>query len=293
MKKIILLFFLIFFSKNTLLQAQEREGLFFYNVGLGALVSGVGAIINKQPQEKLGVTFLNGFWKGAIGGYLVYESKNILGNIGDRENYTYAWGAKLLNASGTSIIENGAANRQVWERWHLHIGFNRLEFNVKDNWKVTYKIMPVSLLSTVYSAIDSKFEIKRSMQIGEFVFSKSRVEKNAGGYVLANAMVIQDKRMESYTTIAHEMVHIYQYYDYNFVNVYLNRPKHKWRKNSSTFNGFSKIFYIDVQAAVLRPLYLLEGGLYNDYYYDNFFEYEAEFFSNKGYVRPNVKFISN
>ena len=138
------IFLLILFvtSNNHPLNAQHKNdfeaGLF--NIGFGGIVGGFGAVINKKPNEKTGKVFLKGFYQGALGGYLLFESKRLVGKFGNTGNYNYVWPSKLINFAGVSIIENAAGNRNFWERWHINFGFNRLEFYTKDKFKLSYRI---------------------------------------------------------------------------------------------------------------------------------------------------------
>lgn len=256
-----------------------------YNIGLGSVFGGVGAVINKNPDDKIGATFLNGFWKGAIGGYLIYESKNLVGRIPEKERWEYSWAAKLVNSAGTSIVENAASNRGFLEQWHLNIGFNRIEFYTKNQFKVKYKIMPVSFILTSITATKTKFEFSRSLQTGEFIFSDKNLIENRewAAYVLGNVMVIDDNYINDYFVFAHEIIHIYQYYDYNFINSFTLKPFSHWGEKSSTFNTIENLFYIDIHGPVLTILKRM-GGSQKDCYFDNFFEYEAEFFAHRGRV---------
>ena len=71
------------FTQQTLAQSNNTEAA-LYNVGLGSVFGGIGAVINKKPNEKFGKTFLKGIqqrglenqswdWKG----YVQYKSSNI------------------------------------------------------------------------------------------------------------------------------------------------------------------------------------------------------------------------
>ena len=102
---------------------------------------------------------------------MTFESKRILREAQQQNKWEYIWVAKLTNSIGTSIKENSALNKDFWERLHLNIGFNRLEFNFKDNFSVNYKLMPVAFLYTVDAIVRHKFELKKSIQTGEFIFS--------------------------------------------------------------------------------------------------------------------------
>lgn len=253
-----------------------------YNIGLGSIFSGLGAVINKEPNEKWHKVLLKGMGQGALGGYLIYESKNLIGKIEQKQALEYSWYGKFVNSAGTSIIENASSNRNFWERWHFNIGFNRFEFYTKDRFKVRYKIMPVSLYLTVATGIGNKFELRRTLQTGEIIFSGNGISGNgisARAVTNGNILLFDESQLNEYDLYAHEIIHIYQYYDYNFVNTYLNKPIDKWRNNSNTFSKINNLFYFDTQGAILRPLYLLENRNRNCYY-DNFFENEAGFYSN-------------
>lgn len=250
-----------------------------YNIGLGSVFSGIGALINKKPKERWDKVLLKGMGQGALGGYLIYESKNLIGKIEQKQSLEYSWYGKFVNSAGTSIIENASSNRNFWEQWHLNIGFNRLEFYTKDKFRVKYKIMPASLILTSAVAFNTKFELKKTLQTGEFIFSTNDPKFESGARAYGNILAFTNDRLNDYSLYSHEIIHIYQYYDYNFVNTYFNKPIENWQSKSNTFNEISNFLYFDLQGAVLRPLYLLENGNRNCYF-DNFFENEAGFYSN-------------
>lgn len=139
-KYIFIVLFVFGFILNNKVIAQPKNDFEagISNVAFGGLVGGLGAIINKKSNEKTGKVFLKGFTQGALGGYLVFESKRLVGKFGKTGDYGYIWPSKLVNSAGVSIIENAAANRDFYDRWHLNIGFNRLEFYTKDKFKVSY-----------------------------------------------------------------------------------------------------------------------------------------------------------
>ncbi|MUU78525.1 hypothetical protein [Winogradskyella endarachnes] len=85
----------------------------------------------------------------------------------------------MVNSAGTSIKENAALNKNFYDRWHLNIGFSRLEFNTKDKFSVKYKLMPVAFVYNVYALFRYKFELKHSLRVGEFVYSINRRLENS------------------------------------------------------------------------------------------------------------------
>ncbi|PKP25857.1 MAG: hypothetical protein CVU03_05860 [Bacteroidetes bacterium HGW-Bacteroidetes-2] len=145
--------------------------------------------------------------------------------------------------------------------------------------------MPVSFILTTITASKTKFEFSRSLQTGELIFSQSDLllDRNKRAFVFGNVMVIDTNHLDNYFLFSHELIHIYQYYDYNFINSYFNKPVMNWKNKSNTFNRINNLLYFDTQGIILRGLYLYENRA-NSCYFDNFFEYEAEFFARRGRV---------
>ncbi len=280
MKNLIIHFFLIPFSASVF--SQSKSEMAVYNIGLGSVFGGIGAVINKKPGEKTGTVLIKGIWQGAMGGYLIYESKNLARKISLKENWSYSWGAKFVNAAGVSIVENAALNRDFWEQWNLHFGFNRIEFHTKEKLKVKYKILPVSLILTVSTALKSKFEINKTLQRGVLLFSDVNLSENkqVSGITYGNIVLLDNNFLNDYEVFNHEMIHVLQYYDYNFINTYYKNPLDVWSKKSKDFNKINNLFYWDFHSIVLRSLYLIEGKN-NSCYYDNFFENEARFYTTR------------
>ncbi|WP_232517416.1 hypothetical protein [Aquimarina aggregata] len=277
--RVILLFSCLFFLQNTVAQHLNQNEAILYNVGISSVFAGVGAIINKKDNEKVGKVFAKGFWQGAIGGALIYGSKNLVREIYLKEKWEYSWYAKIVNSAGTSVVENASLNKNFWEQWHFNIGFNRVEFYAKEKFKIKYKIMPVSLGLTLSLAFGNKFEFKRSLQTGEFVFSTNDLI-NSRGITYGNVVLVDENYVNEYDLFAHEIIHIYQYYDYNPFNSALNKPLADLSEHSTFFSKLNNIMYFDLQGPLLRGLYLLEenpGGCY----FDNFFESEANLFSSR------------
>ncbi len=159
--------FLVSYQTKGQHKNDLEAGLF--NVGFGGLVGGIGAIINKKSNEKLGKVFLKGFSQGALGGYLLFESKRLIGKFGKTGNYKYVWPSKIINSAGVSIIENAAANRNFAERWHLNIGFNRLELYTQNTFKLKYRIMPFALNYVIYGFTQGNLDVNTSLKTGNFM----------------------------------------------------------------------------------------------------------------------------
>lgn len=264
-------------------QSNDTEAA-LYNIGFGAVFSTVGAIINKKPNEPLGKIIKKSIWQGALGGYVTFESKRILRAAQQQNKWEYIWPAKLVNSIGTSIKENSALNKDFWEKWHLNIGFNRLEFTFKDNFSVNYKLMPVAFLYTADAFVRHKFEFKKSIQTGEFIFShqnnKYPIASTNPGIIMYNRDFydVSLTTKEILRTATHEILHVYQSNDFSVFNTYFNKPIKKWSKKNKTINWLNKNLYPEYHYLILRPAYLLENIKINNYY-DNFFEHEAGYYS--------------
>ncbi len=278
MKKLIIFLFIFSISFNVHSQNTKFEfGL--YNVGFGGFVGGIGALINKSKEEKPLKVFANGFWKGSIGGGMIYLSKLSVGEISYKGDYSYSWLAKVNNSLGTSFVENATLNRPLLSNFHINLlGFNRLEFSTQDKFKVKYKLMPIAFLMSTYVIATSKFEFNKTIATGELVFSSDKiVTKDYRGYTLGTTIVMNNDHVNSKSTFSHELIHVYQYYDFNFLNSFVNKPLNKFTNKSKFFSKLDFLYY-DIQSPFLCGLYSIEQT--KPKYFDNFFEKEAGFYSN-------------
>ncbi|MFD2831900.1 hypothetical protein [Gramella sp. AN32] len=246
-------FFLFNLTEKTVAQNNDFEAGFM-NVGIGSILGGVGALINKRPEEKFGKILFKGMGQGALGGYLVFESKRLVREFAKSGNYTYIWPSKIVNSVGTSIIENAAAKRDLWARWHLNIGFNRLEINTKENFKLSYRIMPMDLLATAYQAVDAKPDWKMSVRVGTFVFRTSEIGQEIGYYgrAFGNSIQLLDN-IYGDLALPHEIIHTYQYESFSGFNNYFDTTEARFSKNHQILKIYRSIFYTDYN--------LLLGGL--------------------------------
>ncbi|MGB5943249.1 MAG: hypothetical protein WBG71_10230 [Leeuwenhoekiella sp.] len=229
---------------NSYAQANNTEAA-LYNIGISSIISGIGSVINKDKDEKLGKSLLNGMGKGALGGYIIFESKRILREVQRQQVLEYSWPSKITNAIGTSIVENGASNRGFFDQMNLNIGFLRLEVHAKEHFKVKPKIAPIELAFFIGAYSQSKFEPMLSLRTGQFIFSSATSrweETNSNGIALPGIIVfkrsIQDQSRLT-QIISHEIIHLYQHQDYNGFNAYLNKPLTRLSEKSPTFDALN------------------------------------------------------
>ncbi|MDV3866784.1 hypothetical protein CMU00_15950 [Elizabethkingia anophelis] len=258
--------------------SYERE--FVYNVSIGAVIGAVGAIINKKKEQDFNKVFFKGLYQGALGGYITFESKRLL-DVAERNNdWKIIWGAKLVNAAGVSIKENAALNKDFWEKWHFNIGFNRIEFETKEKFKVHYKIMPIALAYTIAYANRSKFELDKTLKIGEVIFSgydKLFTDGEALGFAFSGGILLSEPYKNDFPLLIHEIVHVYQSNDFSQTEAFLNKPL-RYTERNNVLKSVNKFIHYDIGQVVFLAFYGLEyGGA--KYYYDNIFEREAGFYS--------------
>jgi hypothetical protein len=276
-------FMVVVFLNVSSLKSQSNDAeAALYNIGFGAVFSTVGAILNKKPEDDLGKIIKKSLWQGALGGYITFESKRMLRAAQQQHKWEYVWAAKLANAMGTSVKENAALNRDFWEKWHLNIGFNRLEFTTKDNFSVHYKFMPVAFVFAVDALARHQFEWKKSWQTGEFVFSTAQIKNNefinVGASAFPGLILFEKSVLNDIQLYTHEIVHLYQSNDFSVMNTYVHKTLKKGASKSKPLKWVHKYMYPEFHYLILRPAYLLESKNIQ-HYYDNFFEHEAGYYS--------------
>ena len=261
---------------------------FVYNVSIGSVIGVIGAIINKKPEQKFGNTIFKGFYQGALGGYVTYESKRLVKLAEQNNDWKILWCAKIVNAGGVSIKENASLNKNFWEKWHINFGFNRIEFETKDNFSVNYKVMPIALIYTIGVATQTKFDFSNSLKSGEFVFSSNTtrfIETNSNGVTFPGAIVLYSPFKNDFLLLSHEIIHIYQANDFSQFDTFFTKPINYVNNKSEVLNKINKYIYYDFRYLPQLISYRIE---YKNakYYYDNRFEREAAFFSNT--FDPNI-----
>ncbi len=261
--------------------AQNNDGqAAVYNVVSGAVVGGIGAMINKRPGERTFRVFLKGASQGAVGGYVVFESKRLLRNFSRTGDYAYIWPSRLLNSAGNSMVRNAASNRDFWERWHINIGFNHIEYDIKRERKLRYRILPFALMGVTKGFLKGSLDMEKSLLTGHFIF---RSRENPPGYIaeiFVNSINYNEERYEDRPSlIVHEIIHAYQYEGYFGFNSFLDRPITKLEENSKFFSKYGKWFYTDFNYLMFMGGYGLSNS-FSDSIFDNIYQKEALYFED-------------
>lgn len=281
------LFILLVFPLLSVAQHQERT-VFLYNTLFGGLSAGIGATINKPKDIDWKSAFVKGFWQGSIGGTINYESKKTLHLIYKNQNVAFALPAKLLNAAGNSIIENAARGEPFLQNWNIDYGPVRIDFSLNGERKFALRFLPMSVYALLDGIRDSKLDLKTSLWSGNIVFAYNkgyfftRRGKNYLGASTGRGFIYTGKQSDSevHYIIAHELVHEFQFKEFQVFNAWL-KPIEQKIKTKPLKKLFTKYIYFD--APYFLGAYSL-GRLFPTHD-KNFFEFEADRFASNSLVQ--------
>lgn len=286
--KILFYFLLIFsFSIQTCRSQNLEPKIITYNVLVGGISGGIGAIINKNKNQKWHKAFAKGFVIGLGGGAIVYSGKKLNSLIAIKQNLSYGWVSRAVFSAGNSIVENAAANRDFWSQWHYDIGFIRFEFKTKDL-TLLPRFMPSTFGGIVFLAANGHFDYRVSLRSGTPTFNtdKIRYAPRLVGSTASNGFLFTDTLSRVgevfYDTYAHEMIHAFQFQEFSGINTYINPMAEKWKAKSKTLKALSKWIYLDANyEAMLVNYFIVNQGPHGKRYCKNYLENEAEFLSVK------------
>jgi hypothetical protein len=264
-------------------QQQERR-MFIYNACFGGLTSGIGAVINKPKDLSWRKAFLKGACQGSVGGALNYSGKKLLHQVSKHQQIAYGLPAKVLHAAGTSIVENAALGEPFLQNWSIDYGPVRFDFSTGGTRRFKARFLPMSISGVVGASKHHRLDLKTTLLTGSIAFGNhtgnlvvSRGEYVYGmSYDRAFAYTATPSDTFRHEIIAHELVHQFQYRDYQVFNSWL-KPLEAKVKSKTLQTIFSKYVYFDVP--YVWPAYLLAGQKEYPYNYGNFFELEARHFS--------------
>jgi hypothetical protein len=274
---------------NASAQHQERT-VFVYNVAFGGFSAGIGSVINKPKEVNWKKAFIRGFWQGSIGGLINYSSKKVLYLVNKNQQEVYAWPAKLLHATGYSIIENASAYLPFLQNWTMDVGLLRFDFSLSTK-KFKARLLPEALIATIIAANYGTFDAGTSLKTGEIIFKTYHLlnlptlSEDNPGVTFGRAIVYTYGPQSSYTKdriLSHELIHRFQYNEYQVFNTWL-KPVYTKTKSKTLQSIFSKYVYADIPYFFL-PYYTLYGVHLGQHYYRNFYEFEAERFSTNSDV---------
>lgn len=286
----IIVFFSLLIGNPFNLNAQsdnfqsERTKMAAFNIGINGLFGGIGSLINKKDEETNFKTFLNGFYKGAIGGGISHIGLSMSHLIESEQNISYAWPARLVNAMGSSIVQNAAENNKMFERLHFNLYLARLEY-LPYRKKFSARFFTSSLYGIISVGNGSRFNIGKSLQSGILYFESDGSFQGVSGFSGAGIGQVSSIGMKSdlfgrefYKIYAEEVAHIQQYDRKVAGNAFVAKLDQKWKENSKFYNTLSKYIYLDLNGPTFYFAYRIANG---NGYCNNFFEKEAVSYANR------------
>ena len=270
---------------------KQRVQLFVFNAGFNGLVGGVGSLINKQANVSGFRAFTKGFYKGAIGGAISHTGLSLTHQIQTKQNIAYAWPARLINSFGSSIIQNAAENRRMFERLHLNLFVTRLEYYPYQQ-RLSARLFTSSLYGILIVGKNARFDLKKSLQTGILYFESNQNFRLAGlgrSSIAATGQVSSIGMTESltgddfYNVYAEEVAHILQYDRKVGGNALLLKAHQHFNEKSKAYSFLSKYIYFDLNGPVFWLAYKMEGSDVTC----NFFEQEAIHYSYRSALRCN------
>lgn len=288
--KIIMIIFCVLVVGLFRLNAQsdnfrsERTKMAIFNVGVNGLFGGIGSLINKKDGGKNFRTFINGFYKGAIGGSVSHVGLSMSHLIQTQENIVYAWPARLVNAMGSSIIQNAAENNKMFERLHFNLYVARLEYFPYQK-KFKTRLFTSSLYGIISVGSGNRFDLGKSLKSGILYFESSDGFQLTGSSGFVGIGQVSSIGMSSdlfgkdfFRTYAEEVAHIQQFDRKVAGNAFVEKLDQQWKENSKSYNTLAKYIYLDINGPAFYIAYRIENG---NGYCNNFFEKEAVNYANK------------
>jgi hypothetical protein len=257
----------------------QHEDLKFASINIisSGIIGGIGSGIHKHENQTFGQAFVNGFYKGCIGGAINFESKKILAIQSQKENLDWklCWGSKIINSISNTIIYNASNNNKTWlGHYQLNIGFIRLSVDHK------IQIDPVSLgcMAYIFSQ-GGNLNINNSLMTGtpifDFNFKRGKIYKSDGsivntpnkfGMILGQNVMIQ-RNVSKLSFLCHELTHTYQRLQYTNIN-----------NSLSIYNKHENWKIIHNDISTFDMLYFIQNKTIG--YANNYFEMEANYFGS-------------
>ncbi len=255
-----------------------------YNSIVGAITGGVGAVINKKPEQKWQRALMNGLTGGVIGGGMMYLGKRTNYLITSKRNISYAWLSRLVFSVGNSLVENAAANQPLLSRFHYDLGFIRVDLYTR-NFALRPRISASSLGATLFMAFNGRFDLQTSLRSGTFTFRKSTIEyaPYLKGSTPGNGFILVDTLRSGilfHEIYAHEMIHAFQFLEHSAFNNFFIPQKKEWESSWPAFQNWNRWIHGDLNFEIMLGNYfIIQGGYRRILYCRNFLENEAEVLS--------------
>ena len=256
-----------------------------YNVAIGAVSGGVGALINGDQAPPLR-RFARGAGWGALGGGIAYAGKWQTGYVLANERIAHALPARLLHDAGLSIVENAAHDRPPLDRLSTYLGLVRVDVRPRSG-DVQVRLLPVRTIVFGLFLLDSDLDLDvgRSLAFGSPLFVADEISTIFGGgqftgFAAYGSVVIKRQRNGfNYGITGHELIHVMQVNEMVRIESALRLPLDAQMREYKAYRSLARWLYLDSPALSRITYVLIEGGALDfPCKYDNWFEREAEAF---------------
>ncbi len=254
---------------------RQRASFAAFNIGFNGLIGGVGSLINHRGEKPNFNTFLDGFYKGAIGGAVSHVGLSMTHQISKRQSIALAWPVRMVNALGSSIVQNAAEDRGMLDRLYFNLYFTRLEYHLPEK-KFKARLFTSSLYGFLNVGRGARLDLGKSLQTGIFYFESDNDFSIPGrtgratGQVSAIGMGTSLSGDEFYAIYAEEVAHILQYDRKVGGNPLLLKFDGRLKEKSKFYKSLSRFIYFDLNGPIFFLTYQIENGTNC-----NFFEQEA------------------
>ena len=283
-----IVFVSLFFYETSAQKGVQKAELLAYNVLFSGITSGLGAVINSPKTKNKKRVFLTGFWQGGIGGLLKYSGKELIYQVGNQESLYFAWPARIVHSAGLSICENASYVRPFLKNWQFYLGFLRFDFSVDNSHPFRVRFLPEAPYAIFMASQYGNFNISKTIQTGSIIFQNPnsiiftlKDQTQVAGISFGRALTVGRDWGETDYTIAHEIIHEFQFNEYQIFNSFLDRPA-KNMFGKKTQKVFTNYVYADIP--YFWPFYGILDYKSKDNFYGNIFEFEAESSALNKYV---------
>lgn len=265
----------------------QRNQILAYNILLNGVVAGVGGAIHKSPGEKTWKVFLKNFGKGSLGGLVKYSAKYQAYYLRYADNTFLAHPNRLFFFFGHSMVMNASLNQKLMSKYYCNLyGMDMvMNFENKDDKFLQARLSIATVVGFAnFLIVGHEWDLYKSLEYGLFYFRMNPYEKKYGGFATFNCISIHKNAAgeQLYRVIPHEFVHTYQFYDFHPVsNLYTPAMKVKYEKYG-IYRTLSKYLKADYEVCFQGALYLIQP---KPRYYKNFFEFEAQHFNIRSYIK--------
>jgi len=268
--------------------AQQQRQFMAYNVGLNALIGGVGGLINKKKGEKWHQAFLKNMGFGAVGGLIKYHAKYEVYNVREGGMKGYAYLNRMYYYLGHSIVNNASLNRKVYSSYSFQLFLANVELSWQDQFKIKPKLSLTTLFhNTQFLVTGHRINLKKSLNYAIIYYDRGKILDDQIGFGSANAIGAHVNYKQYYSDpsflIPHELAHTYQLSDYFLISNFTN-TSFKRVKDLKVYKFLDRFIYWDID--IFYPLYWAQLKVFGEpRHFNNYYEFEAHSYGTRMYIR--------